>query len=1076
MLAMAERVLSAPRAWQAFVLTFIVYIAAARLALWLPVPPAIASPFFPAAGIALVASLTWGRPAWLAVGLASVLANFWHASTLDAIDPSLPALLGIGVGAALQAALGAAATRRFVGQPLLLAEPAQLARFFAVSGALACCVSASVATLVLVQTGQVAPGQWIAYWSAWWLGDTLGVFVFAPLTLTLIGQPRSEWAPLRWPVAAPLAFTALLMVLGIQKLGELDQERRSLAFEREGERAATAFKASLLQPLQALEAVRGLVSEAPELQREAFGRAAAPWLQGAQGLRAIGWNERVPAAERSAFEARERAAGLADFRIFERGAVPAAPAASGAEPSARAPAPGDAQVIRFIEPSATNRAALGVDTRSIPRARAAIDQAVRVGLPVASESFTLTQGGTGVVIYQAVYAGQPASEADRIGALRGVVFASLEPNVLLRAVAAAYGASLRLCLIDKDSPPASRILAGPAACDQLEPDDALQVVSLPAPGRRWDLLVSPADSTVVHFANSWPFALVGLVGTGLLGSLLMVVTGRARRIEVAVQERTAELEQRSAELQAEVGERQRATAALRDSQQRLRNILDHVPIGVAYTDTQGRIREANPRLREMLGAPGQSVGARDIADLLHPDDRPAEAAARERLLQGDVPMARWHLRCMTADDRTLWTQVGVSVLRDVHGEAQRMVRVFEDITEHLALEEAQRARQGADAANQAKSEFLSRMSHELRTPLNAMLGFTQLLELDRRLPLAPHQLEWTGQIRQAGWHLLHMINDTLDLARIESGHVELAPETLDLQEVVADVCALLAHNAQKGNVRIDVRLFEQARLVVGDATRVKQILTNLLSNAIKYNVAEGRVLISSHTGSNGKVVVEVCDTGPGMSETQLAQLFQPFNRLGREVGPIEGTGIGLVISLRLAELMGGTLRAQSSPGEGATFLLELPRAESPRVAAPADDLDSVLADAGYRQRIVHYIEDNETNVEVMRGILALRPQVQLEVSVLGLEGLRAVRVRKPSLLLLDMHLPDIDGLALLHLLKADPEMADVPVIVVSADATASRIEEALRAGALHYITKPVNVAQFFAALDNTLEELDTMFG
>ena len=1077
MVASADRVLSAPRAWGAFALTFAAYAIAAKLALWLPAPPAIASPFFPAAGIALVASLTWGLPAWLAVGLASAAANAWHAGAGASMPISPMALLGIGLGAALQAALGAAATRRFVGQPMLLAEPAQLARFFAISGVLACCVSASIATAILVQTGQLAPAQWKAHWAAWWIGDTLGVFVFAPITLTLIGRPRSEWIPLRWPVAAPLALTALLMVVGIEKLSQLDRERQAHAFEREAERAATAVKASLLQPLQALEAVRGLVSEAPDLQREAFARAAAPWLKGAQGLRAIGWNERVPTAERSAFEARERAAGLANFRIFERPAAMASlPAAATATQPAGWVLPDAAQVIRFIEPAASNRAALGLDTRSVPPARAAIAQAVRTGLPVVSEGFTLTQGGAGVVIYQAVYAGQPATEDARVSALRGVVFASLEPNVLLRAVAAAYGASLRLCLIDQNSPPASRILAGAPGCDALAPDHRLQVMSLPAAGRQWDLRVDAVDGPVAHFANSWPFALGGLIGTGLLGSLLMVVTGRTRRIEVAVQERTAELEQRSAELQAEVAERQRATAALRDSQQRLRNILDHVPIGVAYTDTSGRIREANPRLREMLGALGQGIGARHIADLLHPEDRPAEVAARERLLQGEVPMARWHLRCLTADDRTLWTQVGVSVLRDVHGEAKRMVWVFEDITEHLALEEAQRARQGADAANQAKSEFLSRMSHELRTPLNAMLGFTQLLELDRRVPLSPHQLEWTGQIRQAGWHLLHMINDTLDLARIESGHVELAPQTLDLREIVADAAALLAHNAQKGNVRIDLRLFDDARFVVGDATRVKQILTNLLSNAIKYNVADGSVLVSSHTAANGQVVLEVSDTGPGMTDAQLAQLFQPFNRLGREAGPIEGTGIGLVISLRLAELMGGALRARSARGEGATFLLELPPAHTRWVPAAPDDLDSVLADAEYRQRIVHYIEDNETNVEVMRGILALRPQVRLEVSMLGLEGLAAVRARKPSLLLLDMHLPDIDGLAMLHLLKRDPETADIPVIVVSADATAARIADAMRAGALHYTTKPVNVAQFLAALDTTLEELDTLFG
>jgi CheY-like chemotaxis protein/nitrogen-specific signal transduction histidine kinase len=415
------------------------------------------------------------------------------------------------------------------------------------------------------------------------------------------------------------------------------------------------------------------------------------------------------------------------------------------------------------------------------------------------------------------------------------------------------------------------------------------------------------------------------------------------------------------------------------------------------------------------------------------------------------------------------------MLRDTQGQARRMVWVVEDITEHLALEEAQRARQGAESANRAKSEFLSRMSHELRTPLNAMLGFSQLLELDRRQPLVGHQLEWTAQIRQAGWHLLHMINDTLDLARIESGDIVLDQRPLDLAEVVGGATALLAHSAKEHGVSVDVRLFDQARLVLGDHTRVKQILTNLLSNAIKYNVEGGRVLVSSHLSTAGRVSLEVSDTGLGMSAEQLAQLFQPFNRLGREAGPVEGTGIGLVISRRLAELMGGTLRARSNPAKGSTFILELPPATSTPLPPPEDDGADMPA-PDYHQRLLHYVEDNETNAEVMRGILALRPQVKLEVSALGLDGLTAIRERRPSLILLDMHLPDIDGLELLRHLQADPDTADIPVIVVSADATSARISEAIAAGATQYLTKPVNVPQFLAVLDELLEQLDTLFG
>jgi len=1060
-----DRLLAAPRAWQAFAITFFAYLVAARAGLLLAVAPGGAAPLFPAAGVAVVAALAWGRPALLAIPLGLIGAGLWSgATTISTASVDVAVAGAIGVGAALQAGLGAWLIRRFVGLPLLLAEPSQLCRFVVAAVLLPCCVGASVGVLALSGAGHLAAAQALSTWATWWAGDALGVLIFAPVTLTLIGQPREEWAPRRWSLALPLLVAALLMGLGIRHAMQLEVERQRQTFAREADSIANAVRVRLMQPLLALQAMHGLISESAVADRGAFHRASAPWLLGASGLSALGWNERVVSTDVPAFESRERAAGVAGFRVFDH-ADSGVTIASGP----------DVQVIRFIEPLQDNLRALGVNSKSTPIARAAIEQAVQSGMPVASAAFALMQGSLGVVVYQAVYRGQPITAADRVAAQRGVVFATLRPEALLDAASPATSSVLRLCLLDNDAPAAARLLAGLPGCDNLGPSSLLNVSAQSVAGRNWELRVYSTGPLASGSGSPWPYALVSLLVASMLGALLLIVTGRARRIEAAVQLRTAELQQRSAELQAEVGERQRATAALRDSQQRLRNILDHTPIGVAYTDTKGRIREANPKLRQMVGAEGPRLAATFIADLLHPDDRHAEAEARQRLLSGEGPMSRSRLRYLTVDGRTLWAQVGVSVLRDSNGVARRMVWVVEDITEHLALEESKRAREGAEAANRAKSEFLSRMSHELRTPLNAMLGFSQLLELDRRQPLATHQSEWTAQIRQAGWHLLHMINDTLDLARIESGQIEVDTRPLDLAELVAAAVALLTQNAEKRGIGIDVRLFDGARAVRGDHTRVKQVLTNLLSNAIKYNVDGGRVLISSHATARDMVALEISDTGEGMDATQLAQLFQPFNRLGRESGPVEGTGIGLVISLRLAELMGGTLRARSSRGGGSTFVLELPRvAAPPQALADTDDRD--LPDATYHQRVVHYIEDNETNAEVMRGIIALRPQVKLEVSGLGLDGLAAIRESRPSLILLDMHLPDIDGLELLRHLQANPDTADIPVIVVSADANGARIDAAIAAGATRYLTKPVNVAEFLAALDELLEQLDTMFG
>ena len=1056
----------APPSWAVFAITFAAYLLMARFGLLLAIQPGNASPLFPAAGVGLAAAFVWGRWAVAAVAAAAVVANLWHVSASTALNATIVGTwLGTSAGAALQAALGAGLVRRFVSMPLLLSEPADLARFMLIVTPLACLTSASVAVLVLLAGGTIGAAAAPATWGAWWIGDTLGVLIGAPIFWSFVATPRDAWAPRRWAVALPLAIATAVMTLGIAESVRSEEERVQRGFQRDADNATNVLTSQLQEPLRALEAMRGLAEAAPDLDQETFGRAALPWTLTAPGIAALGLSNRVERADVAAYEARVRSAGLAGYHVVERWQ------------DGRAPTADDALLlIRYIEPMAVNAAALGVNSRSVVHARAATDLATQSDRPVATAAFALSQGGQGVVIYRAVYRGDPQTPEQRARALRGVVFATVRPEQWLLALRERLPSTLAICLVDNDAEPGARVLAGPGGCDRADSATRLHVASLPFASRQWSLRLTASTPAPSGIGRTWPLALVGLASASMLGALLLTITGRARRIEAAVTLRTAELQQRSTELQNEATQRQRTAMALRESQQRLRSILDHAPIGVAYTDIEGRIREANPYLRELLGTTSERLAGMPIIRVLHADDREAVSVACARLLAGEIPMARSPLRCVAGDGRVIAARASISVLRTAkNNEARRMVWVIEDITEHLALEEAQRAREGAEAANHAKSEFLSRMSHELRTPLNALLGFTQLLELDRKQALAPHQLDWTAQMRQAGWHLLHMINDTLDLARIESGHVDLEPRTLDLAELVAAAQALVQQAADKRRIRIEVHLGLGAQAVIGDATRVKQILTNLLSNAVKYNAEGGSVIVASRMADEGRVALDVIDTGAGMSPQQLAQLFQPFNRLGQEGGPVEGTGIGLVISLRLAELMAGTLQARSSVSMGSTFTLELPRAAVAPAPRLTDD-DDLVEPAAYRRRVIHYVEDNETNAEVMRGILALRPQVELEISTLGLDGLAAIKRRRPSLVLLDMQLPDIDGLELLRHLQAGADTADIPVIVVSADATEARISQAIAAGATHYLTKPVNVPTFLSAVDSVLDQLDTHFG
>jgi CheY-like chemotaxis protein/anti-sigma regulatory factor (Ser/Thr protein kinase) len=302
--------------------------------------------------------------------------------------------------------------------------------------------------------------------------------------------------------------------------------------------------------------------------------------------------------------------------------------------------------------------------------------------------------------------------------------------------------------------------------------------------------------------------------------------------------------------------------------------------------------------------------------------------------------------------------------------------------------------------------------------------------------------------------------------------MRLTPVTLDLGALLDATLDLVAAPAERRQVVLAAPQLEAgARLVIGDETRVKQVLTNLLSNAVKYNVDGGRVEVSARRAGD-RVQLAVRDTGIGLTTAQAEGLFQPFNRLGREHSSIEGTGIGLVISRRLAELMNGALALRATDGSGTTLVLELPAAAASDAGQAAGDAP-LTSSALYRQRHVLCVEDNDTNVLLIRGVLAQRPQIVLTVASLGLDALAAVRSRRPDLMLLDMHLPDIDGMDLLQHLKTDDATAAIPVLVLSADATRERIECAMTAGAAGYLLKPLDLSEFLSLIDEILEQADT---
>ena len=423
------------------------------------------------------------------------------------------------------------------------------------------------------------------------------------------------------------------------------------------------------------------------------------------------------------------------------------------------------------------------------------------------------------------------------------------------------------------------------------------------------------------------------------------------------------------------------------------------------------------------------------------------------------------------DGSTFWANVVVTAIRDQDGNLRGFAKLTRDLTERNKVEaELTNAKYAAEKANLAKSDFLSSMSHELRSPLNAILGFAQLMETATPPP-TDSQKESIAQILQAGWHLLKLINEILDLALIESGQVSLSRESVSLAEVMSECRAMMEPQAQQRGITMTFPLFDDPFFVRADRTRLKQIVINLISNAIKYNIEQGSVVIDCTTTTHGRTRISVKDTGAGLSPEKLSQLFQPFNRLGQEVGGVTGTGIGLVVTKRLAELMEGVIGVESTVGVGSTFWCELFSAEAPQLEAHCGEAEAIaqpLLPAGKPLRTLLYVEDNPANMKLVEQIIVRYPDIRLVTAVNGALGINMARLVQPTVILMDINLPGISGLAVLKILRDDPVTAHIPVVALSANAMPRDIALGLAAGFFRYLTKPIKVNEFMETLKEAM--------
>ncbi|MDH5634181.1 MAG: PAS domain S-box protein [Gammaproteobacteria bacterium] len=879
---------------------------------------------------------------------------------------------------------------------------------------------------------------------------------------------KSKASPVFGTRKEHLPILILVAVIGLAvtisayvKVRDWELSRELSSYEKRSQTYVVVLKGRLEQYLAQMKAAKRFYESSQEVSSSSFHLFVDPIIRDYPEIDAIIWVPRVTRVtrtERAKFERNLSASHRSKKQIYEV-------AQNTGYPEKKR---GTAEVyypVADVSPRTTHGYIIGYDVGSDAARRSLLQQAELTGRPVFVSNIGSLHVQENRFDALAIF---PVLKSNGTDNSRGDVlgFLILELDIGTTFEASIVGlppTGSDISVLDVSSPSAERHIymhrtrLAHSGDPVNQNTKAVLEVRLPLelPGIKWALEFKSSSHYFSRTVNtrSWFVLVVGLM---LTGGLIAVLQSNARKM---------------LEVEGLVGTR---TEQLQATEYKQRAILEAVAEGVVTIDSQGNIETFNPAAELVFGYTEQEVSGRNVSILLPENERVLHEQYTDKSTL-NAPRIINNARDLFGQRKDgSQFPMELNVAPVMFGQKRGFVGILRDITKRKqAADELMQAKEQAEESNRAKSDFLSRMSHELRTPLNAILGFAQVLELDEQ-SLSEDQQDSVRHILKGGYHLLELINEVLDLAKVESGKISLSIEPVETRELV-EACYLLAKPlADKAEIAIQVQFEPDVSAVLADRVRLKQVLMNLISNAIKYNRPKGKVDIKVANAEAGQVRFTVTDTGPGIDLNDISKLFEPFHRLNAENSDIEGSGIGLTITEKLLKIMAGKIVVESHVGKGSSFIVELPVAEMPAGFESGDDEGTPnpgFAEAGDISGLsILYIEDNPANLKLVQHILGRRYDFTLlsaDNAVLGLE-LAAAHV--PDLVLMDINLPGMDGFEAMEKLQQDPATVDIPVIAVSANAMPGDVGRGMSAGFRAYVTKPIDIGEFLAAIDAVLQD------